>query len=74
MLNISLIDGVGYLAMAILLVSFMMKDVTKLRLVNSVGCAIFVVYGILLSTSYPIIITNTAIICINLYYLFIKKN
>ena len=32
----------------------------------------FVVYGILLN-SWPIIITNAAIILVNLYYLFISK-
>ena len=73
-LGISYIEWIGYIAMAVLLVSFMMKDVTKLRIVNSVGCAFFVAYGLLLATAWPIVITNVAIICINLYYLLIKKN
>jgi hypothetical protein len=73
-LGISFTDWVGYLAMATLLISFMMKNVTKLRIINSFGCAFFVVYGILLATSWPIIITNSAIICINLYYLLVNKN
>ena len=73
-LGISITEWIGYIAMATLLVSFMMKDVTKLRIINSIGCAFFIVYGILLATSWPIVITNTAIICINLYYLFVKKN
>ncbi|HNQ27694.1 MAG TPA: uroporphyrinogen decarboxylase [Aquaticitalea sp.] len=72
---ITYIDWVGYAAMATLLVSFMMKNLRTLRLVNSVGCLLFVVYGFLLNPhSYPIIITNTAIVCINLYYLFLKKD
>jgi len=73
-LAISLTDWIGYLAMATLLVSFMMKDTNKLRIINSFGCAFFVVYGILLDISWPIIITNSAIICINLYYLLVNKN
>ncbi|MGB1307701.1 MAG: uroporphyrinogen decarboxylase [Oceanihabitans sp.] len=73
-LSISLTEWVGYLAMATLLVSFMMKDVTKLRVINTIGCAFFVAYGLLLATAWPIVITNAAIICINLYYLLIKKN
>lgn len=73
-LGISLTDWIGYLAMATLLVSFMMKNLTKLRVINSFGCAFFVVYGIMLTTSWPIIITNSAIICINLYYLLFNKN
>ncbi len=73
-LGLSLTELVGYMAMALLLVSFMMKDVTKLRIINSFGCAFFVAYGVMLVTSWPIIITNSAIISINLYYLLIKKN
>mgnify|MGYP001826341810 CR=1 FL=1 len=72
-LGISLTDWVGYAAMFALLVSFIMKDVKNLRVINSVGCGLFVVYGFMLSTSWPIVITNSAIICINFYYLFIKK-
>ncbi len=74
LLGISLTEWIGYIAMASLLVSFMMKDVTKLRIINSIGCGFFVIYGILLATSWPIVITNTAIICINFYYLFVKKS
>jgi len=72
---ISLTDWVGYLAMATLLVSFLMKNIRTLRLVNSVGGLLFVAYGFLLvPMSYPIIITNAAIFCINMYYLFLKKS
>ncbi len=70
----TIIDLVGYLAMALLLISFLMKDVKKLRIINSLGCAFFVAYGFLLVISWPIIITNSAIISINLYYLFVKNN
>jgi len=73
-LGISLTDWVGYIAMFALLVSFMMKDVKKLRIINSIGCGLFVIYGYMLSTSWPIVITNSAIICINFYYLFVRKN
>lgn len=63
---------VGYLASFFVLLSFFNKDLRKLRLVNSVGCILFVVYGILLG-SIPIIITNVAILLVNGYYLVIKK-
>lgn len=64
---------IGYLASLFVLLSFFNKDVKKLRIVNSIGCAFFVVYGILLG-SIPIIITNVAILLVNGYYLFVKKN
>lgn len=73
LLGIELTEWVGYLAMTVLLISFMMKNVTKLRVINSVGCMFFVIYGSLIS-QYPIVITNVAIILINFYYLFFKKN
>ena len=42
---------VGYLAMLVLLVSFLMKDIRHLRMLNSVACAFFVAYGFMLATS-----------------------
>ncbi|MDT0559250.1 uroporphyrinogen decarboxylase [Ichthyenterobacterium sp. W332] len=71
--GVSVTEWVGYLASAVLLISFMMKDVNKLRIVNSCGAVLFVIYGVMLLTSWPIIITNSAIIGINLYYI-LKKN
>jgi len=62
-------EVVGYLAMITVLVSFLMTDVVKLRMINSLGCLIFVAYGFLLQISWPIVITNTAILSINVYYL-----
>jgi len=73
-LGISLTEWIGYAAMLALLISFMMKDVNKLRFINSIGAVLFIVYGFMLTTSWPIIITNAAILCINFYYLFVKKN
>ena len=66
-------EWTGYIAMTLLLISFMMKEVKRLRVVNSVACAFFVAYGFLLATSWPIVISNGAIIGINLYYLFVQK-
>lgn len=72
--GISSVEWVGYAAMATVLTSFLMKLVNKLRIVNSLGCLLFVFYGFLLDPlSMPIIITNTAIFCINLYYLLLQK-
>ena len=65
---------VGYLAMLVLLISFLMKDIRRLRTLNTIACAFFVAYGFMLATSWPIIISNASIIGINIYYLFFKKN
>ncbi len=62
------IDLVGYFASAFVLLSFIMKEITTLRYVNSVGCTFFIYYGIMLH-SWPIVITNVAIVCVNILYL-----
>ncbi|MFK2819729.1 uroporphyrinogen decarboxylase [Flavobacteriaceae sp. LMIT009] len=72
--GIEITEWVGYAAMLALLISFMMKDVRKLRSINSIGAILFVIYGFMLDISWPIVITNVAILCLNIYYLFIKKN
>lgn len=71
-LGVTVTEWVGYLASAGVLISFLMKDINKLRIANSIGCGLFIAYGVLLY-SWPIIITNTAIFGINFYYLLIKR-
>ena len=69
MFDISLTEFVGYLASLVLMVSFLMKNINTLRIINSMGCLLFVVYGFLLATSWPIVISNTFILGVNIYYL-----
>lgn len=73
LLGISYPEWIGYIASLVLIISFMMKNVNKLRTINSVGALIFIVYGIMLGLAWPIIITNTFILGLNLYHLLIKK-
>jgi len=65
-------DYIGYLASSLVLVSFLMKKITYLRVINTVGCVFFIVYGTLLA-SVPVVITNVAIVIINIYYLTRKS-
>jgi len=71
--NISYTEWVGYLASLALIISFLMKNLSTLRIINSVGAILFVVYGFMLAISWPIIITNVFILMANIYYLAIKK-
>lgn len=71
--GISLIEWIGYLALLGVLISFLMKDIRKLRLINTAGCVLFTVYGFLLDISWPIVITNVSIVIINLFYLTKQK-
>jgi len=66
------IELIGYAASLGVLVSFFMKNIRALRIVNSIGCALFVLYGILLPT-IPVALTNGAIIGVNVYYLWFQK-
>jgi uncharacterized protein with PQ loop repeat len=72
--GIEIAECVGYIATLVLLTSFTMKRLKSLRIINSIACLLFVVYGIMLSNAWPIIISNAAIFTINFYYLFLKKN
>jgi len=71
-LNLAIIidntEIVGYLASAIVLLSFLMKKMKNLRLVNSIGCVAFILYGVLIN-SMPLVITNAVIVLIHMYYL-----
>ena len=70
LLGIALYEWVGYLASVAVLVSFLMKKITTLRIVNTIGCLLFVLYGFVLpEISWPIVGTNVAIVGINAYYL-----
>jgi len=71
--NISYTEWVGYLASLALIISFLMKNLSTLRIINSIGAILFVVYGFMLAISWPIIITNVFILMANIYYLAIKK-
>lgn len=72
-LGITITEWVGYTASLALIISFMMKNINTLRIINSLGAVLFVVYGIMLATSYPIIITNAFILMANIYYLTFKR-
>ncbi|RQO30124.1 uroporphyrinogen decarboxylase [Taibaiella sp. KBW10] len=67
------VEIVGYFAMALLVISFIPKQLKIVRIINLVGCILFVAYGILLGWKYPIIISNGLIGLIQIYHLFLAK-
>ncbi|WOC52333.1 hypothetical protein BPO_1686 [Bergeyella porcorum] len=64
---------IGYVASFFVVLSFVLKDLKKVRLVNLVGCICFVIYGIFSGMLWPIIIPNAILCVIQLYHL-LKKN
>ena len=71
-LGISLTEWIGYLSSFFIAVSFFMKNIIKLRIINTLGCILFVIYGILIK-SWPVIIANGIIVFVNFYYLVIDR-
>ena len=60
-------EFIGYAASVFVLLSFLMKRMILLRIINVIGCSLFVLYGVLL-WSFPIILTNVAIVLVNTYF------
>ena len=68
-MNNTVIEAIGYAGSALVLISFLMSSVVKLRIVNTVGSLIFAVYALIIK-SYPTAIMNFCLVCINLYFLW----
>lgn len=63
---------IGYLASAFVAVSLLMSNMRWLRYINSIGCILFVIYGIWIQ-AYPVAYMNTFCLLINIYYLIKMK-
>lgn len=59
----------GYVGSALVLLSFLMTSVVKLRLVNMAGSFISFIYALIIG-SYPLALMNCALVLINLYFLW----
>ena len=68
------IDWIGYMAAALVVISFLVsKNMRLLRTINMLGAALFILYGVLLTVTLPVIIPNAVIVGIQVFYLFIKR-
>lgn len=63
-----IIPAIGYAASVLLAISLLVTNDLKFRWLNTWGCVCFIVYGILIH-AFPIILTNSILFLINLYYL-----
>jgi hypothetical protein len=64
-----MIEAVGYLGSALIVVSLLMTRILRLRVIGLMGSTAFVIYGLLIH-SVPIVITNVVIIVINATFLW----
>lgn len=69
MFNVSVVEWVGYCASAVVAISLLMTSIIQLRIINSIGCMLFVFYGLSVG-AYPVAFANAVIVIINLYNLY----
>jgi hypothetical protein len=62
------IELLGYIGTTVVMASFMMSNVKWLRIVNSIGCSIWILYGFQIE-SMPVVLTNVGILAINLFHI-----
>jgi len=68
-----IVNYIGYAASVFIVLSFILKDLTKIRIVNLIGCICFVVYGIFSGMLWPVIIPNAIICFVQVYHLITAK-
>ena len=62
-----IIEVIGYIGSALVLVSFLMTSVVKLRMINLIGCVVFAGYALAIR-SYPTAIMNICLAGINIFH------
>ncbi len=63
-----IIETIGYIGSALVLVSMLMTSVVRLRIINLIGSIIFAGYAIAIA-SYPTALMNIALAIINIYHI-----
>lgn len=69
----TLIELFGILAAVLVFISLTQKDVKKLRIFNTIGSAMFVVYGLMIG-SISVWLLNGAGVIMNLYRIWKSNN
>lgn len=59
----------GYLASLFLIISLIVNNGLQFRWYNTFGCLVFVLYAIIIK-AFPVLLTNSILLCINIYYLY----
>jgi len=72
-MNPEITNIIGYAASFFVVLSFMLKDIKKIRIINLVGCVLFVLYGIYNNYLWPIIIPNAFLCGVQVFHLIKKE-
>mgnify|MGYP005675184713 FL=1 len=70
----NLLEIVGWFATFVVISSFLVNNMLKLRTINFIGASLWLIYGII-AQSFSIIFLNIVVMCIQSYkiYFLIKK-
>ena len=60
---------IGYLGMILVVVSLLISDAKKFRIINLIGAFLSFVFALIKGGMAPILIMNLAIVIIDIYYL-----
>ena len=71
-MNNNLFEIIGIAGTLFVLLSFLMKDLKKVRIINIIGAILFVIYGILIN-AYSTWILNGVLIIIHIIFLVRRK-
>ena len=67
-----MIELIGYLGSALVVLSMLMSSVVKLRVINTIGSGIFAAYALMIH-SYPTALMNACLVGINIYNLLKQR-
>ena len=65
-------EVLGTIASLVVLISFLFDNLQKIRIINIIGCVLFIVYGLSIS-SFSVILLNGGLLLIHIYYLLRNK-
>ncbi len=65
-------EALGIIASLLVLISFLFNDIIKIRVINIIGCIIFVIYGIMIN-SFSVWFLNSALLIVHIYHLIRDK-
>ena len=69
----NLMEIMAYIGSLIIFISFCTKNVSLLRILNNIGCVIFLFYAFY-HGRLPLIILNSMVIAVNVYHIWSDKN
>lgn len=71
-MDFNFIEFLGYMATFFVAASFLFKSIMYLRIVNSIGAILFVIYSVII-TAYPVALLNAFLVVVNIYQLWRLK-